>query len=128
MSIAFEVLQNYIYASAVAGAEVIEDPCVLAPNAVLARLQQLSKTPVLVDFYGWSTRDMQLFIVAGATVFSPQARAPRPLTDVRTMSRLVNVSGCQTVVGMFGENALGRLAALQLSSILPPRNVRADYA
>lgn len=33
---------------------------------------------------------------------------------------------CQTVVGMFGESALGTLAALQLSSILPPRSLPAE--
>ena len=119
------VALNYVHAMADAGAEVVEDPCVLAPDAFFARLQQSSKTPVLVDFYCWSPRDMQLFIAAGARAFSLKP-GRFGLSDVRTMSELANAAGCQTVVGMFGESALGTLAALQLSSILPPSSLPAE--
>jgi L-alanine-DL-glutamate epimerase-like enolase superfamily enzyme len=112
-------------AMADAGAEVVEDPCVLAPDAFFTRLQQSSRTAVLVDFYCWSPRDMQLFIAAGARAFSLKP-GRLGLSDAHTMGELAKAAGCQTVVGMFGESMLGTLTALQLSSILPSHSLPAE--
>jgi L-alanine-DL-glutamate epimerase-like enolase superfamily enzyme len=119
------VALNYIYAMADAGAEVVEDPCVLAPDTFFTRLQQSSTTPVLLDFYCWSPRDVQLFIAAGARAFSLKP-GRFGLSDVHMMGELANAAGCQAVVGMFGESALGTLTALQLSSILPSHSLPAE--
>jgi L-alanine-DL-glutamate epimerase-like enolase superfamily enzyme len=119
------VALNYIHAMADAGAEVVEDPCVLAPDAFFTRLQQSSRTAVLVDFYCWSPRDMQLFIAAGARAFSLKP-GRLGLSDAHTMGELAKAAGCQTVVGMFGESMLGTLTALQLSSILPSHSLPAE--
>ncbi|MDB5964407.1 MAG: hypothetical protein JWQ72_907 [Polaromonas sp.] len=110
--------QGYVQAMADAGAEVVEDPCPLVPDAAFTALQQSAATPVLVDFGCWSPGDTRLFIAAGARAFSLKP-GRFGLSDTGQMSRLANAAGCRTVVGMFGESALGTLAALQLSSTLP---------
>lgn len=116
---------SYVQAMADAGAEVVEDPCALVPDAAFTRLQGSSKTPVLVDFGCWLPRDMRLFVAAGARAFSLKP-GRFGLSDTREMSRLAGEAGCRTVVGMFGESALGTLTALQLSSIQPASSLPAE--
>ncbi|APW39390.1 hypothetical protein RD110_21010 [Rhodoferax koreense] len=115
----------YARAMADAGAEVVEDPCAFAPDATFTRLQAASPAPVLVDFYCASPRDMALYIAAGARAFSLKP-GRLGLSDTRAMAALARASGCRTVVGMFGESALGTLAALQLSTTLPPGSLPAE--
>lgn len=115
----------YVQAMADAGAEVVEDPCALAPDAAFTKLQQGSATPVLVDFGCWSPRDMRLFIAAGARAFSLKP-GRFGLSDTLAMSKLANAAGCRTLVGMFGESALGTLTALQLASTLTPGSLPAE--
>ncbi len=108
-----------------AGAQVVEDPCALAPDAAFTRLQAATATPVLVDFNCWSPRDMKLFIAAGARAFSLKP-GRFGLSDARAMRQLAIDAGCTAVVGMFGESALGTLTALQLSSTLSPSALPAE--
>jgi L-alanine-DL-glutamate epimerase-like enolase superfamily enzyme len=115
----------YAQAMADAGAEVIEDPCVFAPDAAFTRLQAASPAPLLVDFYCASPRDMRLYIAAGARAFSLKP-GRLGLSDTRAMATLAEATGCRTVVGMFGESALGTLAALQLSATLPEAALPAE--
>ena len=115
----------YVQAMADAGAEVVEDPCLLSPDAAFTRLQHATATPVLVDFGCWSPRDTRLFIAAGARAFSLKP-GRFGLSDTRAMNSLANASGCKTVVGMFGESVIGTLAALQLSSVLPASSLPSE--
>ena len=116
---------EYVQAMADAGAEVVEDPCALAPDVAFTRLQQACATPVLVDFGCWSPRDMRLFIAAGARAFSLKP-GRFGLSDTLAMSRLAGAAGCRTLVGMFGESVLGTLTALQLASTLPAGSLPAE--
>ncbi|MES2535021.1 MAG: mandelate racemase/muconate lactonizing enzyme family protein [Pseudomonadota bacterium] len=116
---------RYVQAMADAGAEVVEDPCALAPDAAFRQLQQSAPTPVLVDFGCGSRRDARLFIDAGARALSLKP-GRFGLSDTRFMSTLAQQAGCKTVVGMFGESMLGTLAALQLSATLPPASLPAE--
>lgn len=116
---------DYVKAMADAGADVVEDPCVLAPDAAFTQLQAASVAPILVDFYCRSTHDVKLYIAAGGRAFSLKP-GRLGLSDTLAMNRLANEAGCRTVVGMFGESALGTLAALQLSSTLAPRSLPAE--
>ena len=116
---------RYVQAMTDAGAEVVEDPCPLAPDAAFTKLQQAGATPVLVDFACWSPRDMRLFIAAGARAFSLKP-GRFGLSDTLAMSRLANAAGCRTLVGMFGESVLGTLTALQLASTLPAGSLPAE--
>ena len=115
----------YVRAMSDAGAEVVEDPCILSPDAAFKQLQQATGTPVLVDFGCWSPRDTRLFIAAGARAFSLKP-GRFGLSDTRAMSLLANAASCKTVVGMFGESVIGTLAALQLSSTLPASSLPAE--
>lgn len=115
----------YAQAMADAGAEVVEDPCVFAPDAAFTQLQAASPAPLLVDFYCASPRDMRLYIAAGARAFSLKP-GRLGLSDTRAMASLAAAAGCRTVVGMFGESALGTLAALQLSATLPEASLPAE--
>ncbi len=115
----------YVQAMADAGAEVVEDPCMLAPDAAFTQLQRASATPVLVDFACGSPRDMRLFIAAGARAFSLKP-GRFGLSDTLAMRELGHTAGCRTLVGMFGESALGTLTALQLASTLPPGSLPAE--
>lgn len=115
----------YVKAMADAGAEVVEDPCVFAPDSSFTQLQALSNTSVLVDFYCTSLRDMDLYLAAGARAFSLKP-GRFGLSDTRAMAALAQAAGCRTVVGMFGESALGTLSALQLSSTLPDGSLPAE--
>ena len=116
---------GYVQAMTDAGAEVVEDPCALAPDAAFTQLQQASATPVLVDFACWSPQGMRLFIAAGARAFSLKP-GRFGLSDTLAMSKLAGAAGCRTLVGMFGESALGTLTALQLASILPSGSLPAE--
>ncbi len=108
---------DYVAAMADAGAEVVEDPCSLRPDAAFTQLQGDTPTPVLVDFACESLRDAALFLERGAKAFSLKP-GRFGLTDTREMARLSADSGCKVVVGMFGESALGTLPALSLASTL----------
>jgi L-alanine-DL-glutamate epimerase-like enolase superfamily enzyme len=109
---------SYVKAMVGAGAEVVEDPCPLLPDAQFEALQKASPVPILVDFGCASRRDAALFIERGARALSLKP-GRFGLSDTRTMLDTANQAGCMTVVGLFGESALGTLAALQLASILP---------
>lgn len=113
----FDKALDYVAAMADAGAEVVEDPCSLRPDAAFTHLQGATPTPVLVDFGCESLRDAQLFLDRGARAFSLKP-GRFGLTDTREMARLSAEAGCQVVVGMFGESALGTLPALSLASTL----------
>jgi L-alanine-DL-glutamate epimerase-like enolase superfamily enzyme len=110
--------KSYVKAMADAGAEVVEDPCPLCPDAQFEALQKASSLPILVDFGCASRRDAALFIERGARALSLKP-GRFGLSDTRAMLDTANKAGCATVVGLFGESALGTLAALQLASILP---------
>ncbi len=116
---------TYAQTMADAGAEVVEDPCVFAPDAAFTQLQSVSQAPVLVDFNCASPRDMRLYIAAGACAFSLKP-GRLGLSDTRAMAALAQAAGCRTVVGMFGESALGTLAALQLSATSPDGSLPAE--
>ncbi len=115
----------YVMAMSEAGAEVVEDPCILSPDSAFTNLQQAAPVPVLVDFGCWSARDTRIFIAAGARAFSLKP-GRFGLSDTRAMSQLASAAGCKTVVGMFGESIIGTLAAVQLSSILPASSLPAE--
>jgi L-alanine-DL-glutamate epimerase-like enolase superfamily enzyme len=116
---------TYARAMADAGAEVVEDPCVFAPDAAFTQLQAACPAPVLVDFYCASPRDLRLYLAAGARAFSLKP-GRLGLSDTRAMAALAEAAGCRAVVGMFGESALGTLAALQLSATLPAGSLPAE--
>jgi L-Ala-D/L-Glu epimerase len=109
---------TYAHAIADAGAVMLEDPCAIAPDARFAQLRQDSPIPILVDFGCGSRRDASLFLEKGA-----QALSIKPgrfgLTHARAMQALAQQGGCDAVVGLMGESALGTLAALQFASTLP---------
>jgi L-Ala-D/L-Glu epimerase / N-acetyl-D-glutamate racemase len=113
-----EQAESYVKAMADAGAEVVEDPCPLSPDARFEALQEASPVPILVDFGCASRRDAPLFIERGARALSLKP-GRFGLSDTRSMLDAANKAGCLTVVGLFGESALGTLSALQLASILP---------
>ncbi len=113
----FDNALDYVAAMADAGAEVVEDPCSLRPDASFTQLQGDTPTPVLVDFGCESLRDAALFLERGAKAFSLKP-GRFGLTDTREMARLSTDAGCKVVVGMFGESALGTLPALSLASTL----------
>ena len=110
--------ERYVRRMAEAGAEVVEDPCPLAPDAWFEQLQRACPVPILVDFGCASRRDAALFIERGARALSLKP-GRFGLSDTRAMLDAANNAGCTTVVGLFGESALGTLTALQLASILP---------
>lgn len=120
-----EQASHYVAAMADAGAEVVEDPCSLRPDAAFTQLQAATQTPVLVDFGCESLRDAQLFLDRGAKAFSLKP-GRFGLTDAREMARLSPQAGCQVVVGMFGESSLGTLPALSLASTLAEDTLPAE--
>ncbi len=113
----FDQALDYVAAMAEAGAEVVEDPCGLYPDAGFTQLQAATPVPVLVDFGCESLRDAELFLERGAKAFSLKP-GRFGLTDTREMARLSAQAGCKVMVGMFGESALGTLPALSLASTL----------
>ncbi len=100
-----------------AGARVVEDPCPLLPDAQFRALQSGLPGPVLVDFGCWGTGDMHLFLEAGARAFSLKP-GRLGLTETRTMLGQAQAARALTVVGMFGESALGTWQALTLAACL----------
>lgn len=108
-----------------AGALVVEDPCQLSPDAGFTALQRGAPCPVLVDFGCWSACDTGLFIAAGARAFSLKP-GRFGLTTTRSMAALALEADCTTVVGMFGESALGTWNALTLASTLGTRALPAE--
>jgi len=109
---------SYVKAMADAGAEVVEDPCALSPDRDFEALQNACPVPILVDFGCASRRDAHLFIERGARALSLKP-GRFGLSDTKAMLDMANKAGVATVVGLFGESALGTLAALQLASIQP---------
>ena len=108
--------RDYVAAMAEAGAELVEDPCALAPDHAFAALQESSPVPILVDFGCQSRRDAALFVERGARAMSLKP-GRFGLTDTRAMADIA--ARCIPVVGLFGESAFGTLAALQLAATLP---------
>jgi L-Ala-D/L-Glu epimerase / N-acetyl-D-glutamate racemase len=108
---------TYACAIADAGAVMLEDPCVIAPDARFDRLRQDSPIPILVDFGCSSLRDAALFLERDV-----QALSIKPgrfgLTHARAMQALAQPAGCDAVVGLMGESVLGTLAALQFASTI----------
>jgi L-alanine-DL-glutamate epimerase-like enolase superfamily enzyme len=124
---AYSVDQAATYARAIAdaGAVMLEDPCAIAPDARFDKLRQDSPIPILVDFGCSSLRDASLFLEKGA-----QALSIKPgrfgLTHARAMQALAQQGGCDAVVGLMGESALGTLAALQFASTIPNPELPAE--
>lgn len=121
----FGEAERYVGAMAEAGAQVVEDPCALAPDAKFEALQKACAVPILVDFGCASRRDAALFLERGARALSLKP-GRFGLSDTRDMLEMANAAGCATVVGLFGESALGTLAALQLAAILPKSALPAE--
>ncbi len=107
------------------GAEAVEDPCALSPDAQFSALQKDSPVPILVDFGCALRRDAGLFLERGARALSLKP-GRLGLSDTLAMRDMANAAGCVTVVGLFGESALGTLAALQLASTLPETSLPAE--
>jgi len=120
-----EAALDYVKAMADAGAEVVEDPCLLRPDAAFEQLQLATDIPVLVDFGCESLRDAQLFMGCGARAFSLKP-GRFGLTDTMQMSKLAAKANCKVVIGMFGESALGTLPALCFASTLPSSALPAE--
>jgi L-alanine-DL-glutamate epimerase-like enolase superfamily enzyme len=108
---------GYVRAMADAGAVMVEDPCIFAPDDAFRTLQQDSPVPLLVDFGCASRRDAALFIEHGARALNLKP-GRFGLTDVRSMQGLAQAAGCVAVAGLMGESALGTLAALQFAATL----------
>ena len=121
----FREAERYVNAMADAGAQVVEDPCPLAPDAQFTALQKAAPVPILVDFGCASRRDAALFIERGARALSLKP-GRFGLSDTRAMLQMAQQAGAATVVGLFGESALGTLAALQLASLLPQDSLPAE--
>lgn len=108
---------RYVATMAELGAEVVEDPCPLFPDAKFEALQKACPVPIMVDFGCASRRDAALFIERGARALSLKP-GRFGLSDTQHMRDVAREAGCLMVVGLFGESALGTLAALQLASTL----------
>jgi len=107
-----------------AGAVVVEDPCPLVPGRDFTRLQAALPARVLVDFACWGERDLRLFAEAGARAFSLKP-GRFGLTETRAMQRAAGAA-VTTVVGLFGESALGTWQALALAACLGPDALPAE--
>jgi L-alanine-DL-glutamate epimerase-like enolase superfamily enzyme len=107
----------YADALAKAGAVILEDPCMLAPDARFHELQKQSPIPILVDFGCASLRDTHLFVEQNA-----QALSVKPgrfgLTHARAMLDIARQNGRDVVVGLMGESAAGTLAGLQFAATI----------
>ncbi len=117
---AYAPAQTADYARALAdcGIVLLEDPCPLAPDAEFARLRQESPLPLLVDFGCSSLRDAHLFLEQGMTALSIKP-SRFGFTPARAMHNMVAQQGCDTVIGLMGESALGTLAGLQFAAAVP---------
>lgn len=117
--------QAYARAMLEAGACVVEDPCPLAAGRRFTALQAGLPGALLVDFNCWSAQDTALFIEAGARAFSLKP-GRFGLSVTRAMQSLAEAAGATTVVGMFGESALGTWQALMQASCLDARSLPAE--
>lgn len=108
-----------------AGAQVVEDPCALVPGARFMALQSGLPGPLLVDFGCWSPQDTALFIESGARAVSLKP-GRFGLSVTRAMQLLAEAAGVTTVVGMFGESALGTCQALMQAACLDARSLPAE--
>lgn len=124
---AYAPAQTADYARALAdcGVILIEDPCLLAPNAQFHLLRQESPLPLLVDFGCSSLHDAHLFLEQGMTALSVKP-GRFGLTHARAMHDIATQQGCSTVVGLMGESALGTLAGLQLAAAVDQPIVPAE--
>jgi L-alanine-DL-glutamate epimerase-like enolase superfamily enzyme len=109
---------DYACAMADAGTVMVEDPCVLAPDARFRKLQQDCPVPLLVDFACTSLRDAALFIERGARALSVKP-GRFGFSSARAIQRLAYQAGCAPVVGLMGESVLGTLAGLQFAAAVP---------
>ncbi len=105
----------YARAMADAGAVIMEDPCPMAPDARFRALREASPIPILVDFGSTSLRDAGLFLEQGTRALSVKP-GRFGLSHSRAMQALADKSGCDVVVGLMGESALGTLAGLQFAA------------
>lgn len=100
------------------GVSIAEDPCLLQPDAALARLVAASPLPILVDMPCVTAQDAAAFIAAGASAIS--AKPGRVgLSEARRIVRLASATGVGLCSGMYAESALGTLVSLQFSAALP---------
>jgi len=106
---------DYARAMADAGAVILEDPCPMSPNAQFRALRENSPIPILVDFGSTSLRDAGLFLEQGTRALSVKP-GRFGLSHSRAMQALAQQSGCDVVVGLMGESALGTLAGLQFAA------------
>lgn len=117
--------QRYVESMTDAGAALVEDPSPLAPDGAFASLQASLASPVLVDFGNTCLRDTALFLERGARALSLKP-GRFGLTATRQMAALAAAHDAQTVVGMFGESALGTLTALAQAACLPASALPAE--
>jgi L-Ala-D/L-Glu epimerase len=106
---------DYARTLADAGAVILEDPCPMAPDAQFRALRQGSPIPIMVDFGCTSLRDAGLFLEQGTRALSVKP-GRFGLSHSRAMQALAQQSGCDVVVGLMGESALGTLAGLQFAA------------
>lgn len=116
---------SYVSAMHDAGARVVEDPYNFAPDAAFTALQSAVACPLLVDFPCTSLRDAAQFAAAGAQAFSlkPGRFGLSMTSDLMALARRLQAL---TVVGMFGESALGTWQALALASRQDQRALPAE--
>lgn len=120
-----DAAKAYVEAMTSAGAALVEDPSPLAPDAAFQVLQESLASPVLVDFGNTCVRDAALFLARGARALSLKP-GRFGLTATRQMAELAAAHHAQTVVGMFGESALGTLTALAQAACLPATALPAE--
>jgi L-Ala-D/L-Glu epimerase len=116
---------DYARAMHAEGASVVEDPCSFAPDAAFTALQASVDCPLLVDFPCASLRDAALFVAAGARAFSLKP-GRFGLTMASALLAMAERAQALTVVGMFGESALGTWQALALASRQPTTALPAE--
>lgn len=120
-----EEAARYAALMADAGAEMVEDPGPLEPDANFSALQAGCPVPVLVDFGCTSLRDAEQFMARGARALSIKP-GRFGLTQSRAMHRAAHAAGCQPVVGLMGESALGTLTGLQFAATLDETTLPAE--
>lgn len=118
---------RYAALMADAGAELVEDPSPLDPDAHFSALQADCAVPVLVDFGCTSLRDAEHFMARGACALSIKP-GRFGLTQSRAMHRAVCAAGCRPVAGLMGESALGTLAGLQFAATLDDAALPAELS
>lgn len=118
---------DYVRAMADFGAEMVEDPCVTAPNGKFRQLQEAGPVPVLVDFGCTSIRDAASYIANGATALSLKP-GRFGLTDSRAMFQLAVEAECHPVVGLMGESTVGTYLGLQFASMVDRPSLPAEFS